>query len=114
MANPSESPQPRPQARRRRYPPEMRERALRLVEEITTREGESHGVIARVASQLGIGSEAVRKWVREAGLGRPLPTREQVQLLTLEREVSELRRANEILKAACQILAGDALPRLPR
>lgn len=114
MANPSESAKPTPRARPRRYPPEMRERALRLVEEITTREGQSHGVIARVASQLGIGSEAVRKWVREAGLGRPLPSPQQLQVLTLEREVRELRRANEILKAACQILAGDAVPRLAR
>ena len=76
----------------------MRERALRLIEETTAREGESHGVVPRVASQLGIGKEAVRKWVREAGMGRPLPTPEQVQVLTLEREIAELRRANEILK----------------
>jgi transposase len=114
MENPSETPTPRPRGRPRRYPPEMRERALRLIEEITHREGESHGVSARVASQLGIGKEAVRKWVREAGMGRPLPTPEQLQVLNLEREVAELRRANEILKAACQILAGDAVPRLPR
>jgi transposase len=114
MANPSESPEPRPRRRPRRYPPEMRERALRLVEEITQREGESHGVIARVASQLGIGNEAVRKWVREAGLGRPLRSPEQLQVANLEHQVAELRRANEILKAACQILAGDAVPRLAR
>jgi transposase len=92
----------------------MRERALRLIDEITTREGESHGVMARVARQLGVDNEALRRWVREAGMGRPLRSPEQLQVANLEREVSELRRANEILRAACQILAGDAVPRLPR
>jgi transposase len=103
-----------PRRTRRRYPPEMRERAIRLVEELGGGDGDSYGVQTRVANQLGVGYEAVRKWVREARQGRPSPTPEQLQLLALEREIAELRRANDILKAACAVFAGDATPRLPR
>jgi Transposase len=50
----------------RRYPPELRERAVRLVREVATEQGERHGAVTRVAKSLGIGSESVRLWVRLA------------------------------------------------
>src|SRR5512132_2609601 len=88
----------------RRYPPELRERAIRMVQETIEQTGERFGVITRVARQLGIGSESLRTWVRQAeidGGRRPgLTTAEQQRIAELERDNRELRRANDILKAA--------------
>lgn len=51
----------------RRYPPELRERAVRMVKEaIAQAGGQRHGVITRVAIQLGMGSETLRHWVKQA------------------------------------------------
>src|SRR3712207_2014027 len=89
----------------RRYPPELRERAVRMVAEaIDANGGERFGVITRVARQLGVGTESLRGWVRraevDAGQRPGVTTAEQRRIAELEREVRELRRANEILKAA--------------
>jgi transposase len=71
-----------------------------------------------VARQLGVGSESLRGWVRQAevdGGRRPgMTTAEQQRIAELEREVRELRRANDILKAASAFFAGEPGPRLPR
>ena len=102
----------------RRYPPELRGRAVRMVLETIEQTGERFGVITRVARQLGIGSESLRGWVRQAevdGGRRPgLSTAEQQRISELEREVRELRRANEILKAAASFFARELDPRLPK
>jgi len=50
----------------RRYPPELRERAVRMVLEAASERGERFGVVTRVAQQLGIGPESLRKWVHQA------------------------------------------------
>jgi transposase len=85
----------------RRYPAELRERAVRMVREATTEGGESFGVVTRVARQLGIGAESLRNWVKQAevdGGQRPgVTTEERRRIAELERENRELRRANEIL-----------------
>ncbi|MFC4592564.1 IS3 family transposase [Sphaerisporangium corydalis] len=100
MSGRSSSPHPA----QRRYPPELKERGVRMVRETIEQSGESFGVITRVARQLGIGSESLRNWVRQAevdGSRRPgTSTEEARRIAELEREVRELRRANEILKAA--------------
>jgi transposase len=105
-------------ASQRRYPPELRERAVRMVAETIAQTGERHGVIGRVAAQLGVGAESLRTWVRQAevdGGRRPgVTTAEQRRIAELEREVRELRRANEILKAAASFFARELDPRLPR
>jgi len=102
----------------RRYPPELRERAVRMVQETIEQTGERFGVITRVARQLGVGSESLRGWVRQAevdGGHRPgLTTAEQQRIAELDREVRELRRANEILKAAASFFARELDPRPPR
>lgn len=102
----------------RRYPPELRERAVRMVVETREREGSALGVVTRIARQLGIGSESLRNWVRQAdidGGARPGVTSvEQQRISELEREVRELRRSNEILKAASAFFARELDPRPPR
>jgi transposase len=102
----------------RRYPPELRERAIRMVQETIEQTGERFGVITRVARQLGIGSESLRTWVRQAevdGGRRPgLTTAEQQRIAELERDNRELRRANDILKAASAFFARELDPRPPR
>ena len=102
----------------RRYPPEMRERAVRMVREAIAESGERVGAVTRVARQLGIGPESLRNWVKQADIDhgkRPgMTTAEQRRIAELEREVRELRRANEILKAASAFFAAELDPRLPR
>jgi transposase len=102
----------------KRYPPELRERAVRMVAETIEQTGERFGAITRVARQLGIGPKSLRGWVRQAevdGGRRPgVTSSEQQRIRELEREVRELRRANEILKAAAGFFARELDPRLPR
>ncbi len=103
----------------RRYPPELRERAVRMVfETIEAQHGERFGVITRVARQLGIGTESLRGWVRQAevdgGQRSGVTTDEARRIAELEREVRELRRSNEILKAAASFFARELDPRPPK
>ena len=102
----------------RRYPPEMRERAVRMVREAVAESGERQGAVSRVARQLGVGTESLRNWVKQADIDggkRPgVTTAEQRRISELERENRELKRANEILKAAAGFFARELDPRLPR
>jgi transposase len=101
-----------------RHPPELRERAVRMVEETIKETGERHGVVTRIAVQLGLGSETLRHWVKQAEIDngrRPgITTSDQQRIVELEKEVRELRRANEILKAASAFFARELDPRLPK
>ena len=106
-------------ASQKRYPPELRERALRLVKEtIAEQGGERYGVVTRVATQLGIGPETLRFWLKQveidAGQRSGTTTEDKRRIAELEKEVRELRRANEILKAASAFFARELDPRLPR
>ena len=102
----------------RKYPEELRERAVKMVSEVRAREGKGRGEVARVARQLGVHRETLRLWVRQAEVDsgqRPGTTSEdRRRIAELEREVRELRRANEILKAASAYFARELDPRLPR
>src|SRR3990172_6214752 len=102
--------------RQRRYPPELRERAVRLVAETAAERSDRHGAVTHVARQLGIGPESLRLWVRQAEIDRGtragLTSEERERIKTLERENRELRRANEILKSAARFLRGGARPPL--
>jgi transposase len=104
--------------RRTPYPADMRERAVRMVREVARQEGSISGVIPRVARQLGIGAESLRSWVNQAevdsGRRAGTTTAEAARIAELERENRELRRANEILKAASAFFARELDPRLPR
>ena len=102
----------------KRYPSELRERAVRMVFEVRERSGREIGAVARVATQLGVGRETLRNWVQQAEVDsgkRPGTTTPDAQKIAeLERENRELRRANEILKAASAYFARELDPRLPR
>jgi transposase len=94
------------------YPPELRERAVRMVAEVTPDYPSQWAAITAVAQKLGIGTaETLRKWVRRAEIDdgrRPgLTSEEHAEIKRLKREVAELRRANEILKAASSFFAAE-------
>jgi transposase len=96
----------------RRYPPEVKERAVQLVlTTINQQNGERHGVVTRIARQLDIGPETLRTWVRQAEIDngtRPgLTTDERARIAELEKENRELRRANQILKEASVFFAQE-------
>ncbi|WP_454300481.1 IS3 family transposase [Salana multivorans] len=102
-------------ARPSKYNQEFRERAARLVLEQREEYASESEAIKSIAAKLGIGSaETLRKWVRRAEIdsgARPgLTSAEHEQIKALKRENAELRRANEILKAAAGFLRGRARP----
>jgi transposase len=101
-----------------RYPPELRERAVRLVREHRGEYPSEWATIVSIAGKLGIGTEALRLWLRreeiEQGQRAGLSSAERQRLRELERENKELRRANEILKAASAFFARELDPRPPK
>lgn len=95
----------------RRYSPEEKAQAVRLVRQMRAERGMDHGCIQRVATQLGFGTESVRKWVAQAdiddGTAPGVTSAEAERITTLEAENRELRRANEILKRASAFFAAE-------
>ena len=95
----------------RRYSPEEKAQAVRLVRQMRAELGVEHGCIGRVATQLGYGAESVRKWVAQAevdGGERPgVSSAEAERIKALEAENRELRRANEILKRAASFFGAE-------
>jgi transposase len=105
-------------ARSSRHPREVRERAVTLVLETQADYGSQWEAIVSVAAKVNVSSETLRRWVRQAevdaGTRAGVTSSEQERIRELERENGELRRANEILKAASAFFARELDPRLPR
>ena len=98
----------------KRYPAEVRERAVRLVMEHRGEYQTEWAAITSIAQKCGMTAETLRKWVRQTevdGGRRPGVSSEEAQRIKeLERENRELRRANEILKAASAFFARELDP----
>jgi transposase len=105
--------------RQGKYPRELRDRAVRMVQAHRDEYDSEWDAMRSIAEKLGIGAtETLRKWVRQAEVdagARPgVSTDEAQRIRELERENRELRRANEILKAASAFFARELDPRPPR
>jgi transposase len=105
-------------ARPTRYSPEVRERAVRMVQEHGPEHASQWAAIESIASKIGCTGETLRKWVRQAerdaGRRAGLTTDERAELKRLQREVVELKRANEILRKASAFFAQAELDRRPK
>jgi transposase len=105
-------------ARHGRYPAEVRERAVRMVFEHQAEYESQWAAITSIAGKLGMTNETLRKWVRQAeidGGARPGTSSAAAERVkALERENRELRRANEILKAASMFFARELDPQPPK
>ncbi|MFD9044885.1 IS3 family transposase [Streptomyces bottropensis] len=102
-------------ARPSQYPLELRRRAVRMVAEVRPEYDTEWAAMKAVAQKLGIGTtETLRKWVRQDQIdtgSRPGTTSEEsAELKRLKKENAELKRANDILKAAAFFLRGRARP----
>jgi transposase len=89
-----------------------------MVFDLREQDGNGRGALRRVGERLGINPETLRNWVQKAEIDsgqRPgTTTDDKKRIAELERENRELRRANEILKAASAYFARELGPRLPR
>lgn len=99
------------QAAQKRYPPELKDRSVKLVQQLRREDPADHTVISRVARQLGVGSESLRSWVKQAevdaGSREGLTTEEQTELKRLRKENFELKRANDILQSAATFFGAE-------
>ncbi len=99
----------------RKYSVELQQRATRMAMDARKDPQAARGAIRRVADQLGVHPEALRNWVRQGevdgGVRPGTTTEDATRLVELEREVRELRRANEILKTSAAFFAAAELDR---
>lgn len=104
--------------RRTRYSQEVRERAVRMVFEHQGEYASEWAAIQSIATKIGCSAETLRNWVRrtqiDAGSREGVTSEERARVKDLEREVRELRRANEILRKASAYFAQAELDRRPK
>jgi transposase-like protein len=97
------------------YPTKLRERAVRMVKEHAGDRASEWATMRSIAEKVGCSPETLRLWVRQAERDRGeragLSTDERARLETLEREVRELRQANEILRKASAYFAAAEFDR---
>ena len=105
-------------ARRSRFSQEVRERAVRMVFEHSSEHASEWDAMRSIAGKIGCSPETLRKWVRQeqvdSGRHGGVTSDEQARVKELEREVRELRRANEILRKASAYFAQAELDRRPK
>ena len=101
-----------------KFPPEVRERAIRLVSEQEGQYESQWAAIKSVSGKIGCTAETLRSWIRQAerdeGKREGLTTAERERLKQLEKENRELKRANEILRLASAYFAKAELDRAQR
>jgi transposase-like protein len=99
----------------KKFSPEVRERSVRMVAEQRGEHASQWAAIESIAPKIGCTSQTLLNWVRQherdTGQRDGLTTAEQQRIKALEREVKELRRANEILKLASAFFAQAELDR---
>ena len=99
----------------RRYPPEMRERAIRMVHEAIAESGERQGAVSRVARQLGIGTESLRNWVKQAEIDsgkRPgVTSAEQRRISELEADLASVQAELDQAQRNATVGAGGSAGR---
>ena len=97
-----------------RYSPEVRERAVRMVLEHGSDHASQWATIGSIASKIGCTGETLRKWVRQVerdkGQRPGLTSDERERMKAMEREIRELRQANEILRKASAYFDGVDAP----
>jgi transposase len=97
------------------FSPEVQDRAVRMVVEAQGQHDSQWAAIESIAAKIGCTGETLRRWVRqhERDTGQPegITTAEAKRIKELEREVRELRRANEILRLASAFFAQAELDR---
>ena len=102
----------------KRYSPEIRERAVRLVFEHQGDYGSQWAALNSIAGKIGCTAETLRKWVRRSetdqGKRVGMTSSDRERLMELERDNRELKRANEILRKAAAFFAQAELDRRPR
>lgn len=103
----------------RKYPDELRARAVRLVLEASEQEPETslNRLVIRIGGRVGVNRDTLRGWVRQRqiddGVRAGTTSVDAARIKQLEHEVKELKRANEILLAASSFFARELDPRLP-
>lgn len=105
-------------ARKSRYSPEVRERAVRMVLDHEREYDSQWSAIVSIATKIGCSPETLRKWIRQTevdtGRRNGLTSDERTRIKELEREVRDLRRTNEILRKASAYFAQAELDRRPK
>jgi transposase-like protein len=98
-----------------KYSPEVRERAVRMVHEHRNEYPSQWATVESIAAKIGCSANTLHEWVRkhevDAGLRDGITSEEREHIKALEREVKELRKANEILKLASAFFAQAELDR---
>jgi len=98
-----------------KYSPEVRERAVRMVQEHRSEYPSQWATVESIAAKIGCSANTLHEWVRkhevDAGLRDGISSEEREHIKALEREVKELRKANEILKLASAFFAQAELDR---
>ena len=101
-----------------RYSPEFRERAVRMLLDQQVEYESQWAAMNSIAAKVGCTAETLRKWVRQTeqdlGIRNGVTSDEHERLKELEKEVLELRRANEILRKASAYFAQAELDRRPK
>lgn len=102
----------------KKYSPEVRERAVRMVLEHQHEHPSQWAAIGSIAGKIGCTPQTLCNWVRQAerdqGLRSGLTSDERKRMKSLEHEVRELRQANEILRKASAYFAQAELDRRPK